>query len=175
MNHKATSAVNVGGVEFQFVRGLWLGAVSTRSGKVEVLFSGSESAPNEAQVDAYRRFAKDLDANTARLRKEISFGFLFRPIRIAVNQDNRVGVQFLNRLTGNQGQLILDKPLVKNLRAVPGAGVFASRDGKVLYNLLTPHMQQFLGRCVSAVKKAGIKAKGTGQFSILLGDSRTEL
>jgi hypothetical protein len=33
-----------------------------------------------------------------------------------------------------------------------------------------------MGRCVGAVKKAGIRAKGTGQFSILLGDDqRAEL
>jgi hypothetical protein len=36
-------------------------------------------------------------------------------------------------------------------------------------------MQQFMGRCVGAIKKAGIAAKGTGQFSVLVGESRTEL
>jgi len=61
------------------------------------------------------------------------------------------------------------------LRAVPGALSYATRDGGVLYNLLTPHMQQFMGRCVSAIKKTGIAAKGTGQFSILVGDRNAEL
>jgi hypothetical protein len=42
--------------------------------------------------------------------------------------------------------------------------------GQVVYNLLTPHMQQFLGRSVGAIKREGIKAKGTGQFSVLLGE-----
>jgi hypothetical protein len=58
----------------------------------------------------------------------------------------------------------------KGLDAVPGALV-TSYDGEVIYNMLTPHMQQFLGRCIGAMKKEGIKAKGTGQFSILLGEN----
>jgi hypothetical protein len=61
------------------------------------------------------------------------------------------------------------------LREVSGALVARTSDGAVVYNLLTPHMQQFLGRCVSAIKRSGIYAKGTGQFSILLGEQRVEL
>lgn len=62
------------------------------------------------------------------------------------------------------------------LRPVPGAGVFRDGSGQVKYNLLDPVMQQFLGRCVGAIKKAGIRAKGTGSFSILLGeDQKAEL
>src|SRR5262249_54568248 len=62
------------------------------------------------------------------------------------------------------------------LRVVPGAGVYRDSSGQVMYNLLDPIMQQFLGRCVGAVKKAGIQAKGTGSFSLLLGeDQKAEL
>jgi hypothetical protein len=61
------------------------------------------------------------------------------------------------------------------LREVPGALVARTLDGRVAYNILTPHMQQFMGRCVSAIKRSGIAAKGTGQFSILLGEQRAEL
>ena len=62
------------------------------------------------------------------------------------------------------------------LRPVPGAWVASDKaTGQVLYNMLTAHMQQFMGRCVSAIKRAGITAKGTGQFSVLLGEQRTEL
>jgi hypothetical protein len=69
-----------------------------------------------------------------------------------------------------------ERPEFEGLRAVPGAGVYESSDGRVVYNMLDPQMQQFMGRCVGAVKKAGIPAKGTGQFSILLGDDqRAEL
>src|SRR5689334_22764071 len=62
------------------------------------------------------------------------------------------------------------------LRAVPEAGVYRSTDSQVCYNMLDPWMKQFMGRCLGAVKKGGIRAKGTGQFSILLGDDqRAEL
>jgi hypothetical protein len=56
------------------------------------------------------------------------------------------------------------------MRPVSGAGIYRDRDGQVNYNLLDPIMQQFLGRCIGAIKKAGIRAKGTGSFSILLGE-----
>jgi len=106
---------------------------------VEVLFGGSDAGPDEKQVQSYRRFAEHLDANIARLRKQIFFGFLWQPIRIAINMENLVGVQFRNRLTGNQGKLILDELPREELRAVAGAAVM-SHEGKVIYNLLTPHM-----------------------------------
>lgn len=62
------------------------------------------------------------------------------------------------------------------LRAVPGALVASDRaTGQVVYNMLTPHMQQFMGRCVGAIKRAGIAAKGTGQFSIMVGEQRRDL
>jgi hypothetical protein len=61
------------------------------------------------------------------------------------------------------------------LRAVPGALVAESHSGQVIYNMLTPHMGQFMGRCVGAIKRAGIAAKGTGQFSILVGEQGREL
>ncbi|HLX60456.1 MAG TPA: hypothetical protein VKX17_04150 [Planctomycetota bacterium] len=61
-------------------------------------------------------------------------------------------------------------------REVPGAAVFKNNDGRVVYNMLDPWMQKFMGQCVGAVKKSGIRAKGTGQFSILLGnEQRAEL
>lgn len=60
----------------------------------------------------------------------------------------------------------------RHLRAVVGAGVYRRTDGQVIYNMLDPMMQQFLARCVGAIKKSGLRAKGTGQFSILLGDSQ---
>ncbi len=107
-------AMNVEGIQLRFDGGLWLGAVSTKFGIVEVFFSGSEAGPDEKQVQAYRRFAEHLDANVARLRKKIFVGFLWHPIRIAINMENRVGVQFRNRLTGNQGKLILDEAPVNS-------------------------------------------------------------
>jgi hypothetical protein len=62
------------------------------------------------------------------------------------------------------------------LRAVPGALTASDRvTGQVAYNLLTPHMQQFMGRCIGAIKRNGVSAAGTGQFSIMVGEQRIEL
>jgi hypothetical protein len=62
------------------------------------------------------------------------------------------------------------------LRAVPRALVVSDRaTGQVVYNMLTPHMQQFMGRCVGVLKRVGIAAKGTGQFSIMIGEQQKEL
>jgi hypothetical protein len=60
------------------------------------------------------------------------------------------------------------------LRPVKGAMV-ARQGNRVVYNMLDPTMQKFIGQCVGAIKKAGIKAKGTGQFSIRLGEKGVEL
>jgi len=79
-----------------------------------------------------------------------------------------VAMSFFNRLFRER------KPKdPAGLQAVPGAASFSHGD-EVVYNILTPHMQQFLGRCIGALKKEGITAKGTGQFSIVLGDAGTE-
>jgi hypothetical protein len=62
------------------------------------------------------------------------------------------------------------------LKAVPGALVASDkRTGQVVYNMLTPHMQQFMGRCIGAIKRNGVIAAGTGQFSIIVGEQRIEL
>jgi hypothetical protein len=68
-----------------------------------------------------------------------------------------------------------DKPNAPDapLRPVPGAGAYRDNSGQIMYNLLDPIMQSFLGRCVAAIKKAGIRAKGTGSFSVLLGEDQT--
>ena len=59
-------------------------------------------------------------------------------------------------------------------RPVPGAMV-VKQGNRVVYNMLDPTMQKFMGQCVGAVKKASIRAKGTAQFSILLGEEAVEL
>ena len=96
------------GIELRFGAGVWLGALPTRYGILEVLVGGTESAPDRAQLDALRRFRTSLDDNIRELRRDIRFGLLWRPIRLAVNNRNRVGVQFRNRITGNQDKLLLE-------------------------------------------------------------------
>ena len=167
-------AVEGNGIDLRFESGVWIGTLSTRFGVLEVVVGGSQSAPDQSQLDALRRFQSSLDDNIRQLWGEIRFSFLWRPIRLGVNNENRVGVQFRNRITGNQGKLILQGTGQKSLRAVPGAMAY-SIGGKVAYNLLTPHMQQFMGRCIGAIKKAGIAARGTRQFSIVVGDHQREV
>ena len=76
-------------------------------------------------------------------------------------------MNWLRKLFGSDSE----KP-ASGLRPVPGALVASDKaTGQVVYNMLTPHMQQFMGRCVSAIKRGGIAAKGTGQFSILVSSS----
>ena len=60
------------------------------------------------------------------------------------------------------------------LRKVPGATSASDESGRVVYNMLDPWMQKFMGQCVGALKKEGIKARGTGQFSIQLAEGGKE-
>jgi hypothetical protein len=57
------------------------------------------------------------------------------------------------------------------LRSVPGALTASTESGRVIYNMLDPLMQRFMGQCVGALKKEGIRAKGTGQFSVRVGEN----
>jgi hypothetical protein len=41
--------------------------------------------------------------------------------------------------------------------------------------MLTPHMKRFMGCCIGAIKRVGITAAGTGQFSVMVGEQRAEL
>ena len=75
-------------------------------------------------------------------------------------------LSFLKRLFGGD----------TGLRKVPGALSASDASGLVVYNMLDPWMQKFMGQCVAALKKAGIRARGTGQFSVRLGeDGQKEL
>jgi len=98
--------MNLDGIELRYAHGLWLGFVPSRFGLIEVLLSGSKESLDEAEVAAFRGFRDDLDNNVAKLRKQVPLGILYRPIRIAINREKKVGVQFLNRLTRNQSRLV---------------------------------------------------------------------
>lgn len=100
--------------------------------------------------------------------REPSFSLAFgrQPVHFGVGIKT---MGFLDRLFGK-------KKDEEGLRPVRGAGVYSDQGGKVVYNMLDPWMGKFMGRCVGAIKKSGIPAKGTGQFSVLLGeDQQAEL
>lgn len=101
--------MEIEGVQLRYEHGIWIGDVtSPRFGHMEAVLDGTPESPSGQHAEAFRGFLTNLDANIAKLRKQICCGFLYRPIRIAPNNENRVGVQFLNKLTGNQGRLILE-------------------------------------------------------------------
>jgi hypothetical protein len=89
-------------IDYRFARGLWLARLKTRHGVVEVLVDGKADRPKESDVSAVNSFAVDLDQNLTCLKSRLRLSFLYHPIRIAVNRDGQVGVQFRNWLTGNQ-------------------------------------------------------------------------
>jgi hypothetical protein len=101
--------MQIDGLDLQYAHGLWLGTISSRFGAIEVMFGGTAEQPDATQIQAFRRFAAALDDNLAKLRSKLSFAFLYHPIRIAINNETRVGVQFRNWITGNQSSLILEE------------------------------------------------------------------
>jgi len=88
---------------------LWVAHVPTTYGMVEVVLSGSEEKPDERQSAALEPFFLRASEITERTRKRLKFAFLYRPIRVAVNDHGRVGLQFRNRLTGAQPLLFIDE------------------------------------------------------------------
>jgi hypothetical protein len=98
--------VIVSGIELRWQHGLWLGFVPYRPWRLEAILGGTPEAPTNADVAAFSRFLDRLDDNITALKKRVRFSFLYYPIRIAINNEARVGVQFRHRLTGNQSVLI---------------------------------------------------------------------
>jgi hypothetical protein len=79
-----------------------MGDLPTDFGHMEVLLDGTPDAPSQEQIAAFERFAANLTENLLAVRRQIPWSFLYRPIRIAPNRENRVGVQFRHKLTGKQ-------------------------------------------------------------------------
>jgi hypothetical protein len=98
--------VTASGIELRWQHGLWLGVVPFRHRILEAVLGGTPEAPDEAHLAALNRFLDRLEDNIAALKKRVRFGILYHPIRIAINNQARVGIQFRHRLTGNQSILI---------------------------------------------------------------------
>jgi hypothetical protein len=96
----------VDGIDFEFGRGLWHGVAPSRLGKVEVLIDGTPHSPDANQMALFRRFALGLDPNLSKLRGQLKLGFLYKPVRIAINHQLQLGVQFRHRLMGTQQTII---------------------------------------------------------------------
>jgi hypothetical protein len=98
--------MDIESLHLRFDHGLWLGTLPTRFGEVEVMLNGTAECPDDGDVAALQRFAAALDVNLGRLRKNIRFALFHHPIRIAVNTEHRVGIQFRNWLTNSQRTLV---------------------------------------------------------------------
>jgi hypothetical protein len=80
--------------------GLWVGTIPApnRYGSMELVLVGTAEAPKAEQVAAITAFMPTALETIGRLHRRFFFPFLWDPVRIAVNDQNRVGVQFQRRL-----------------------------------------------------------------------------
>lgn len=81
---------------------LWIGHLATSYGHMELL-SGEGAEPNLKVLLLVERFLEaSADYLAAVRRSTFKIPILWRPIRLAVNDEGRLGVQFKHRLTGKQ-------------------------------------------------------------------------
>lgn len=82
--------------------GLWLAAVPTRYGVMEML-CGECDAPDCASLFLVEQFLGDAVDHIAAIRRSVfRVPVLWRPIRFAVNDRGQLGLQFKHRITGAQ-------------------------------------------------------------------------
>ncbi len=79
--------------------GLWVGTIpaQNRYGSMELVLGGTAEAPNAEEIAAIQAFMPKAWETIGRLHRRFFFPFLWDPVRIAVNNQNRVGVQFQRR------------------------------------------------------------------------------
>lgn len=95
-------------LKFENRGGFWIAAVSTRYGVVEVMVGGTGAEPDDRQLVVLKPFFARATEITESTKKKIPFSFLYRLIRVTVNPQDKVGLQFRNRLTGSQPLIFLD-------------------------------------------------------------------
>jgi hypothetical protein len=92
-----------------FVGGLWLGAVPSRYGMIELVLAGTPEAPDEQHLAAIQAFMPHASETIERLRRRFALPFLWHPVRLAPNNQNRVGVQFQRRIFSRREILFADE------------------------------------------------------------------
>jgi hypothetical protein len=93
----------------RFVDGLWLGVIPSRYGAIELVLDGTPDAPNAHHVAAIQAFMPTAGEAIERLRRRLPLSFLWRPVRLAPNNQNRVGVQFQRRIFSAREILFADE------------------------------------------------------------------
>jgi len=91
------------------MHGIWIGRMASPIGLIEVIVDGTPEQPDVVQLQALQAFLPQAASRVVTLRRRLSLSFLYSPIRIAVNRENRVGVQYRNRLTGSRILLMSDE------------------------------------------------------------------
>ena len=92
-----------------YAHGLWLGTVPTRFGLIELVLDGTEDAPCQGHLNVVQQFMPNADATIERLRRCLPWSFLWRPIRLAPNNENRLGIQFQHRVFNRRELLFADE------------------------------------------------------------------
>ncbi len=89
---------------------LWVGTIpaANRFGTMELVLGGTAEAPKAEHIAAIQTFMPHAHETIARLHRRLSFSFLWDPVRITVNDQNRVGVQFQRRLFSRREILFAD-------------------------------------------------------------------
>jgi hypothetical protein len=79
--------------------GLWVIRLpaTNRYGSMDLVLGGTAEAPDAEHLAAIEAFMPNAVETIYRLHRRFLFPFLWDPVRIAVNDENRVGVQFQSR------------------------------------------------------------------------------
>lgn len=81
---------------------LWIAEVPTSYGAMEFLCGEGEQPSVEGIVLIERFLSGPTDHMGSMRRSVFRLPILWRPIRFAINNEGRIGVQFKNRITGRQ-------------------------------------------------------------------------
>jgi hypothetical protein len=76
---------------------------------IELVLDGTPESPTEQCLAAIQAFLLDSGEKTERPRRKLRFSFLWRPVRLAPNSQNRVGVQFQHRILNRREMLFADE------------------------------------------------------------------
>src|SRR5258708_39588839 len=77
MNHVSASS------GLTYSHGLWLGAVPSQYGAIELILDGTPESPKEQHVAAIQTFMPHAGEIIERLRRRLPLSFLWRPVRLA--------------------------------------------------------------------------------------------
>ena len=89
--------------------GLWLGPLPSRYGLIELVLDGTAESPKQQHLATLSAFMPQAGDTIERLRRRLPFSCLWRPIRLAPNDQNRVGVQFQRRVFHKQVMILTDE------------------------------------------------------------------